>query len=427
MAKAQKIRPFLWFENQAEEAANFYVSIFKKSKIKSAMRQGEQVVVVNFSLGGQDFAALNGGPGRPFNPSVSFFVSCKTLTELKSVWKKLSDGGMALMPLSKYPWSEQYGWVQDKYGVSWQVMLGDFASTKQKFMPSFLFTGPQRGQGEAAVQRWAEIFPGSSVANIVRYEAGENGPEGSLKYAEFSLAGCAFAAMDNPMAEPDFTFNEAISFVVNCKGQKEVDFFWEKLTADGGGESQCAWLKDRFGVSWQIVPDALPKLLGHADPSVAQRAAANMMQMKKIVIRRLKSEPKKVNITVKTIVNAPVERAWKCWTTPADIMAWNAASPDWHCPAAANDLRTGGSFSFTMAARDGSFSFDFGGVYDEVVENQRLAYTIADGRKVKVAFKAKGKKTEIVEVFEAENMNPHEMQRGGWQAILDNFKRHVEG
>lgn len=426
MAKAQKITPFLWFDNQAEAAADFYVSVFKKSKIVKTIRHANGVSVVKFSLGGQDFTALNGGPKFTFNPSISFFVACSSMAETKRVWKQLSEGGMVMMPLDKYDWSAQYGWVQDKYGLSWQVMLGNFGSTHQKFMPCFLFTGPQRGQAEAAVRFYTELFGNSAIATIARYGPEGPGPEGALQYAEFSLAGQTFSAMDNPQPNATYRFNEAISFLVNCKGQKEVDFYWDKLTADGGEESQCAWLKDKFGVSWQVVPDALTKLLGDPDPAISQRTIANMLQMKKIVIRKLKSTPKKVNITVKTTANVPVEKAWKTFTTPADIEQWNAASPDWHCPKALNDLRPGGQFSYSMAARDGSFGFDFGGTYDEVVEHKRIAYTIADGRKVKISFKSRGKKTEITEVFEAENMHSHEMQREGWQAILDNFKGFAE-
>lgn len=420
MAKAQKITPFLWFDNQSEEAANYYASIFKKSKIEKIIQHGNGVKVVKFSLAGQEFTALDGGPMFKFNPSTSFFISCKSKAEVKSVWKKLGDGGSELMPLAKYDWSEMYGWVQDRYGLSWQVMLGNFASTKQKFMPSFLFTGAQRGMGEAAVNFYTQVFPNSSVAQLHRQ------PDGLLLYAEFQIAGQTFAAMDNPMTEPNFTFNEAFSFHVNCKGQKEVDDFWQKLTSDGGQESQCGWLKDKFNVSWQILPDALTKLLGDPDPAIAQRTIANMLQMRKINIRKLKSEPKRVKITVKTTVKAAVEEVWKRYTTPSDIENWNAASTDWYCPKASNDLRTGGKFSSTMAARDGSFSFDFEGTYDEVIENQRIAYTMADGRQATTTFKSKGKNTEITTVFDAENMHSHEMQRGGWQAILENFRNWTE-
>ena len=152
----------------------------------------------------------------------------------------------------------------------------------------------------------------------------------------------------------------------------------------------------------------------------------NLLTMKKIEIRKLKSKLKKVQITVRALIHAPIDKVWKSWTTPSEIEKWNAASDDWYCPKAVNDLKPGGNFSFTMSARDGSFSFDFNGVYDEVATNKVIRYTIADGRKVKIQFKPKGKKTEVVEIFEAEHMHPHDMQRQGWQAILDNFKKLVE-
>lgn len=131
-------------------------------------------------------------------------------------------------------------------------------------------------------------------------------------------------------------------------------------------------------------------------------------------------------ITIQTLVNAPLEKVWKCWTDPAHITQWNHASDDWHCPQAANDLRTGGKFSATMAARDGSMSFDFEGIYDEVIPLQKLAYHMPDERKVLVTFAAEGSSTLVTETFDPEDMNSEELQRAGWQAILDNFRRHTE-
>jgi uncharacterized protein YndB with AHSA1/START domain len=134
----------------------------------------------------------------------------------------------------------------------------------------------------------------------------------------------------------------------------------------------------------------------------------------------------KTTITVETTVNTPVEKAWTLWTGPEHITHWNNASDDWHTPSAKNDLRVGGQFSYRMEAKDGSFGFDFGGVYDEVKTNERIAYTIGDGRKVKIIFTRQGNGTKVVETFEAENTNPIELQRGGWQSILDNFKKYAE-
>jgi uncharacterized protein YndB with AHSA1/START domain len=131
-------------------------------------------------------------------------------------------------------------------------------------------------------------------------------------------------------------------------------------------------------------------------------------------------------ITVSALVNKPVADVWNTWTDPKHIIQWNAANDDWHCPKATNDLRTGGKFSSTMAARDGSFSFDFEGVYDDVQPNNRIAYTMADGRTCEILFTSENGATRVVESFDAKTQNPVEMQRTGWQAILDRFKAYAE-
>ena len=131
-------------------------------------------------------------------------------------------------------------------------------------------------------------------------------------------------------------------------------------------------------------------------------------------------------ITVSVSINASIEKAWQCFTAPQHITQWNNASPEWHCPKADNDLRIGGKFSYTMAAKDGSFSFDFGGVYDDILENELIMSTLGDGRKLKVTFASIGDSTEVVENFEPEDENPVEIQQGGWQAILNNFKNYTE-
>jgi uncharacterized protein YndB with AHSA1/START domain len=138
-------------------------------------------------------------------------------------------------------------------------------------------------------------------------------------------------------------------------------------------------------------------------------------------------ETAKAAITVQALVNAPIEKVWNAWTKPEHITQWNNASDDWHTPKASNDLRVGGKFSATMAARDGSASFDFEGTYTDVKQHQLIAYSMADGRTVKVVFKAEGSKTKVIETFDPESENSIELQRGGWQAILDNFKKYTEG
>jgi uncharacterized protein YndB with AHSA1/START domain len=135
----------------------------------------------------------------------------------------------------------------------------------------------------------------------------------------------------------------------------------------------------------------------------------------------------KIAITVEALINVPEAQVWELWTLPEHIMQWNNASPDWHTPKAENDLRVGGKFSSTMAAKDGSMSFDFWGIYDTVKKHQTIAYTMGDGRKAETTFSKKGQTTLVTTVFEAESENSVELQQGGWQAILNNFKKYAEG
>lgn len=293
----QKITPFLWFDDNAEEAMNFYTSIFENSKIGSVSRYDQagatasgrpegSVMTASFHLNGQEFVALNGGPRFKFNPSISFFVIFETEAEVDKLWQELREGGEVLMELQKYDWSVKYGWVQDKFGVSWQISLGRKEDVGQFITPSLLFVGKQQGKAEEAVRFYTSVFKDSDIIGILRYNAGEEQPEGTVKHAQFTLNGEVFMAMDSSLVHP-FTFNEAISFVVNCEFQEEVDYFWEKLT-EGGEESMCGWLKDKFGVSWQVVPTALGEMLVDKDTEKSQRVMKAMLQMKKIDIDVLK-------------------------------------------------------------------------------------------------------------------------------------------
>jgi predicted 3-demethylubiquinone-9 3-methyltransferase (glyoxalase superfamily) len=285
----QKITPFLWFDDNAEEAVNFYVSIFRNSKVVNTTRYEEAgpaakgtVVTVEFQLEGQEFTALNGGPRFKFTPAVSFYVACETPQEIDALWQKLSEGGTVLMELDKYPFSEKFGWVADRFGLSWQLNLASFP---QKITPCLMFVGEQNGKAEEAMTRYVSLFKNSSIDRIERYAAGEGGTEGAVKHGVFSLDGQKFIAMDGGTNHP-FTFTEAQSFVVNCKTQEEVDEFWEKLSA-GGEKSQCAWLKDKYGLSWQIVPTVLIEMLQGKDPEKSKRVMDAMLQMTKIDIATL--------------------------------------------------------------------------------------------------------------------------------------------
>lgn len=286
----QKITSFLWFNNQAEEAMNFYTSLFKNSKIGDIRRYGEagpgpegSVMTATFQLAGQEFMALNGGPQYTFTPAISFFVTCETEQEIDDLWAGLGEGGTALMELDKYPFSEKFGWVQDKFGLSWQLNL---TGQTQSINPFLMFVGEQQGQAEEAMNFYTSLFKNSNLIRIERYGPGSVETEGTVVHAAFSLNDQTFMAMDSSR-EHAFTFTPAISFFVNCETQAEVDTLWAKLT-EGGEEHPCGWLQDKYGVSWQIIPSILGELLGDRDPAKAQSVMKAMFQMKKIDIKALK-------------------------------------------------------------------------------------------------------------------------------------------
>jgi predicted 3-demethylubiquinone-9 3-methyltransferase (glyoxalase superfamily) len=268
----QKITPFLWFNDNAIEATNFYVSVFPNSNILS--NNGSNTT---FELEGQVFHALNGGPYFKITPAISFYVNCESNEEIESLWAILSDGGISLMGLGQYPFSEKFGWVQDKFGVSWQLNL---AKRTQKITPFLMFVGDQHGKAEEAMNFYTSIFNDSHIGEIKRYGAGEMGAEGTVMHGTFYLNGQEFMAIDSHFPHA-FTFTEGLSLFVNCETQEEVDELWEKLT-DGGTIQQCGWLKDQFGVSWQIIPTLLGKLLSDPDPVKSKRVMEAMLQMKKI-------------------------------------------------------------------------------------------------------------------------------------------------
>jgi len=217
------------------------------------------------------------------NPSISFFVFCESEEEVEQKWKLLSADGGVLMALDKYPWNDKYGWCADKYGANWQLMLGTDA--KQKIVPSFMFTQGQSGKAEEAINFYTSLFDNSEIQLINRYGKGEGDVAGNINHARFTLNGQEFAAMESSLPH-QFTFNEGVSIVVPCDNQEEIDFYWDKLT-EGGEESQCGWLKDKYGVSWQIVPAMLGKLIN--DPEKSKGVMDVVMKSVKFNISELEN------------------------------------------------------------------------------------------------------------------------------------------
>ena len=290
----QKITPFLWFDNQAEEAINLYTSCFKNSQITSMNYYPEgrdephmqgmegKVLTAIYELENQQFMALDGGSVFKFSPALSFFVNCETEAEVDALYATLSDGGSVLMELQAYPFSEKFAWIADKFGLSWQLSL---APREQKITPFMMFVGEQHGKAEEAINFYTSLFENSGMVSISRYAGGDGGDAGTVQHAIFKLHGQEFMAIDSNYAH-DFTFTEAMSFYVNCETQDEVNALWDKLSAVPEAE-QCGWLKDKYGISWQIIPTVLGELLSDPDPVKSERVMTAMLQMKKIDIADL--------------------------------------------------------------------------------------------------------------------------------------------
>ncbi|MDB5021224.1 MAG: 3-demethylubiquinone-9 3-methyltransferase [Pedobacter sp.] len=274
----KSIYPCIWFNGNAKEAAELYCSAFPGSEIKSA-----SPMVVTFNIEGKQFMGLNGGPQYTPNPSVSFFQIFEAKTDLEHAWNLLSPGGKIMMELGSYPWSEKYGWLEDKFGVSWQLMIGMAGQEKADVFPALMFTGVQAGKAAKAMDFYTSLFPDSSIGLVAKYEAGEHDTEGNIKHAQFYLNGYKLGAMDSSMGH-EFEFNQGVSLVISCDTQEEIDFFWSRLT-EGGMESRCGWCQDAFGLWWQVVPSALGSYM--TDPAKAPKVMEAFMKMSKFNIAEL--------------------------------------------------------------------------------------------------------------------------------------------
>lgn len=278
------IIPYVWYDKEAKIAAEYYVTIFKNSKILNTTILSEtppgDTEVVSFELEGLRFEAISAGPYFKLNPSVSLMVYCDSKEEVNRIWKHLADGGVPLMPLTEYPFSQWYGWIQDQYGLSWQIMYVE-EEPAQKIKPSFLFSNGVCGKAKEAIEFYTEIFEDSEIMDVSEYQEGEAiDPNAKTKYAEFKLNGMDFIAMDHGECD-DFTFNEAFSMMVLCKDQKEIDYYWEALSVVPEAEN-CGWLKDQYGFSWQIVPYRYYEMMDQGTKEQIQRISEEILKMKKI-------------------------------------------------------------------------------------------------------------------------------------------------
>lgn len=291
---AQTITPSLWFDGQVEEAANFYTTTLRGGQItrvdlypdagsKEYGYEPGDVQIVTFEAEGLQFVIINGGPLYTLNPAVSIAIYRTRPEDLVDLWNKLIQGGKERVPLGPSSFSQSFGWLTDKYGVSWQLML---APDQRIAAPSLLFADGSAGRAEQALRYYTETLPGSTLGTLARFGAGnEPDPEGTLQYGELLVAGQRLIAMDSAR-DPELVFSGAISLLLQCDTQEQIDALWERLSAVPEAE-QCGWCQDKFGVTWQIAPRVLNEMLRDGTPEEIDRVTQAYLPMKKFDIATL--------------------------------------------------------------------------------------------------------------------------------------------
>lgn len=296
----QRIVPNIWLDDTAKETADLYTAAFPDTKTVETTYYSDagkeihghdagDVLTLVLEINGYQLLLLNGGPNFKPNPSISLFYYGDTKEIIDNAWAKLSEGGKTLMELGEYPFSDHYGWVEDRFGVSWQLMLAPPLPLNQRVVPSLMFVGPNAGKAEEAIDFYVSVFDNSTKGTLAPYGEGmEPEAPGNISYGEFMLfQNEKLAAMDSSRNH-EFAFSEGVSLAVTVDDQKTVDRYWSALSAVPEAEA-CGWLRDKYGVSWQIVPKALNEYMSQGTPEQVERVMAAYMPMKKIDIATIKA------------------------------------------------------------------------------------------------------------------------------------------
>ncbi|TDL30817.1 VOC family protein [Jeotgalibacillus sp. S-D1] len=288
----QKLIPFVWFEEDARGIADWYVKVFGSARVDGHVTLHDtpsgDADVVTLTLIDQQFQFISAGPLTDRNPSFSYMVALSAPDEVDALWNRLSEGGEVMMPLDEYPFSKRFGFLKDRYGMSWQLMH-DGGMNIQTISPALMFTGDVSGQAKEAIDHYQTLLGGAAMeGHISYYEAGQEPEvEGTISYARCKFAGRELVLSDS--AGPhQFEFNEMQSLILYCEDQEEIDRAWAHLSAVPGAE-QCGWLKDRFGVSWQIVPFEMERMMEEGTPEQIKRLTEAFLPMKKFNLAALRA------------------------------------------------------------------------------------------------------------------------------------------
>ncbi len=286
----QKIIPHLWYDKEALEAAKLYVSLFEDSVIVNVTTIPDtpsgDAEMVDFKLAGMQFSAISAGPYFRLNPSISLMIACETEQEVDRLYEKLIPDGFELMPLGEYPFSKHFAWIQDKYGLNFQLFLVEDIKEHQRIRPTLLFGDQVCGRAEEAIDFYLSVFSDSKKGYVNYYQPGEaEDSRAKINYGELNIHDNQIIVMDHGYGS-EITFNEAFSFMVPCDSQEEIDYYWDKLSYVPEAE-QCGWLKDQFGVSWQIVPSNMNDVMMNGTNEEIKRVTEAFLQMKKFDLAAL--------------------------------------------------------------------------------------------------------------------------------------------
>lgn len=286
----QKIVPHIWINKAAKEAAVFYTSLFENTHMVGTTTIPDtpsgDVDIAVLELANLRHYVMSGKSQFKLNSAISLSVICTSEDEIAALWEALSKDGSILMPLDAYPFAEKYGWTVDRFGLSWQLTLQETHVPAQKITVNFLFAGDVCGRAEEAAKFYTNFFPQSKITATSYYAEGEaKSPKAKINYLSFNLENQTFTAMDHGYGGEE-TFNEAFSLMVLCKDQKEIDDFWRRLSADPNSEV-CGWLKDRFGVSWQILPEKFEETLLFGSEKLVANTFKALATMKKPELKKL--------------------------------------------------------------------------------------------------------------------------------------------
>ena len=292
----QKIVPHLWFDTEAMEAAEFYADLFPDSKVLySDVFEGTpsgDAEQVDFEVMGYRFMGISAGPYATKNPSISFMLvfTKDEQNEFKKIWETLAGEGRAVMLFQKYDFSELYGWVEDKYGTSWQLYQTEEAAEEidNRVIPALMFINDNLGKAEEAMNFYIDIFKDSKVDGVYYYPGNmEPNLTTHIAQGQFELENQCFALMDSAMNH-EFNFSEGVSLMVKCEDQAEIDYYWDKLSHVPEAE-ECGWLKDKYGVSWQIIPKMMDDMVEKGTPEQLKRVTEAFLKMKKFDVAELEA------------------------------------------------------------------------------------------------------------------------------------------